>query len=137
MRRKGAFAAVAGIAALAAAQPAAARAPLAQLRDLRAGTAIVQVDRASHSASVARLARAVGATKTVRYRVLPFVTVRGSRAALARIASTRSVKAIHMDRRLSYFLHESVPVAYGGVSPQPTWNAGYAGRGINVAVVDS
>lgn len=42
-----------------------------------------------------------------------------------------------MNRRLSYFLHESVPVAYGGTSPQPTWTAGFDGRGINVAVIDS
>ena len=43
-----------------------------------------------------------------------------------------------MNRRLSYFLHESVPVAYGGTDPRPTtWTSGFDGRGVNVAIVDS
>jgi serine protease AprX len=42
-----------------------------------------------------------------------------------------------MNRRLTYFLHESVPVAFGGNDPAPTWSAGFDGRGVNVAVVDS
>ncbi|MEA2494584.1 MAG: serine protease AprX [Thermoleophilaceae bacterium] len=120
------------------AQPAAAHAPLVQLHALHSGTAIVQYDRKLASAdAVAQRARAAGASRTVRYRALPFVTVRGPAATLRRIASLRSVRAIHMDRRLSYHLHESVPIAYGGVNPQPTWTAGFDGRGINVAVVDS
>jgi serine protease AprX len=138
MRRHRIVAALAALAALAVAGPAAARAPLAQLRDLRAGTAIVQFDkRVTTSATVARVARRAGATKTVRYRVLPFVTVRGPAAALQRVGSLRNVRAIHMDRNLSYFLHESVPIAYGGNDPKPTWTAGFDGRGVNVAVVDS
>jgi serine protease AprX len=138
MRRGRAIAVFAGLAALVVPQPAAARAPLAQLRDLHGGTAIVQYDRKLTSADrVARSARSAGASKVVRYRALPFITVRGPAATLTRIASLRSVRAIHMDRRLAYFLHESVPVAYGGVNPQPTWTAGFDGRGVNVAVVDS
>jgi subtilisin family serine protease len=138
MRPKRAIAAIAGLAALAAAQPAAARAPIAQLRDVRAGTAIVQYDGQQTSArTIARAARNAGASRTVRYRVLPFVTVRGPAAALRRIGSLRNVRAIHMNRNLSYFLHESVPLAYGGSDPHPTWSAGFDGRGVNVAVVDS
>src|SRR6476620_4847085 len=138
MRRNGAIATVTTLAALAVVQPAAARAPLAQVRSLHAGTAIVQYDRhLSSSSALTRLARVNGATRTVRYRVLPFVTVRGPRVALARIAQARGVTAIHMDRRLNYFLHESVPIAYGGVDPHPNWSAGFDGRGVNVAVVDS
>src|SRR4051794_12669534 len=121
MRRNRAIAVLAGLTSLAVAQPVTARAPLAQLRDLHAGTAIVQYDaRHSSSAKLARVARAAGATRTVRYRVLPFVTVRGQGAALRRIGSLRNVRAIHMDRRLDYFLHESVPIAYGGTDPHPT-----------------
>jgi serine protease AprX len=136
--RNRAIVAIAGVAALLAAQPAAARAPLTQLRELSAGTAIVQFDaKRTSGARVARVARAAGATRTVRYRVLPFVTVRGPAATLRRIGSLRNVRAIHMDRNLSYFLHESVPIAYGGVDPHPTWSSGFDGRGINVAVVDS
>ena len=136
--RKGFLAAVAGLTALAVAQPASARAPLAQLRELSSGTAIVQYDtRIAPATQVARAARRAGATRTVRYRALPFVTVRGPAATLRRIGSLRSVRAIHMDRRLAYQLHESVPVAYGGADPRPTWTAGFDGRGVNVAVVDS
>jgi serine protease AprX len=139
MRRWGALATTVTIAALSAVQPAAARAPLAQIRGVHAGTAIVQFNRAkTSSAALAKAARAAGATKTVRYRVLPFVTVRGGATALRSIASRRGVKAIHMDRRLTYFLHESVPIAYGGTDPRNTaWAQGFDGRGINVAVVDS
>lgn len=136
--RKGVLAAIAGLTALAVAQPAAARAPLAQLRDLHAGTAIVQYDsRATSPARIVRAARSAGASRTVRYRVLPFVTVRGPATTLRRIGSLRNVRAIHMERNLAYQLHESVPVAYGGVDPHPTWTAGFDGRGVNVAVVDS
>jgi serine protease AprX len=120
------------------AAPASARAPLSQLSVLRSGTAVVQYDRHVLSGvRAARLARVAGASRTVRYHVLPFVAVRGSALALQRVGRLRGVKAIHMDHRLAYFLHESVPIAYGGQSPQPLWTAGYDGRGINVAVVDS
>lgn len=122
-------------AALAVSQPAAARAPLSQLTELRAGTAIVQYDR--HVTTPARLTRVAGITRTARYRALPFVAVRGSAAALSRLGAKRGVTAIHMDRRLDYLLHESVPVAFGGHDPHPAWTAGFDGRGINVAVVDS
>ncbi|HEX6714321.1 MAG TPA: S8 family serine peptidase [Thermoleophilaceae bacterium] len=138
MGRKGVLAVITGVSALTAAGPAAARAPLAQLRNVNAGTAIVQYDaKRTSSASLARTARTLGATKTVRYRALPFVTIRGTATTLRRIGSLRNVRAIHMDRKLSYALHESVPVAYGGTDPHPTWTAGFDGRGINVAVVDS
>ena len=137
MRRRGVHAAIA-VAVLAVAQPVSARAPLSQVSSLRSGTAIVQYDKhLTTSSRIARLARIGGATRTSRYRVLPFVTVHGSNAALRSIASRRGVKSIHMNRNLSYFLHESVPVAYGGRDPHPTWSAGFDGRGINVAVVDS
>jgi serine protease AprX len=138
MRQTRAIAAFAALVVLVLAQPAAARAPLSQLGDLRAGTAIVQYDaKRTSSARVARAASAAGATKTVRYRRLPFVTVRGPEAAMQRVGTLRNVRAIHMDRNLSYFLHESVPIAYGGTDPHQAWSAGYDGRGVNVAVVDS
>src|SRR5436190_23246510 len=129
--RRGVIAPIAVLAALAVAQPAAARAPLAQLREVRAGTAIVQYDRKlTTSKRVARLANTAGATKAVRYRKLPLVTVRGGAATLTRIAKARGIKAIHMDRKLTYFLHESVPVAYGGQDPRSTfWTQGYDGSG--------
>jgi serine protease AprX len=137
MSQRGIYAAIAAAAMLAAAQPAAARAPLAQVRQLSAGTAIVQVDKRAARTRVARTARLRGATEARAYSRLPFVVVRGSATALQRVARMRAVRAVHMDQRLHYFLHESVPVAYGGTSPQPTWTAGFDGRGINVAVVDS
>src|SRR4051812_1845434 len=117
MRRRGVLAVVVLAAALAAASPASAR------------TAIVQYDRhIISSRSLAHIALENGATKTHRYRVLPFVTVRGSAAQLRRIGRLRGVRSVHMDRRMKYFLHESVPVAYGGVDPRPTtWASGFDG----------
>src|SRR5436190_19509557 len=110
MRRRGILAILVLGAALAVASPASARAPLAQIRNLHAGTAIVQYDRHRLSPrSLAHIALENGATKTHRYRVLPFVAVRGSAAQLRRIGTLRGVRSVHMDRRMKYFLHESVP----------------------------
>jgi serine protease AprX len=127
-----------GILVLACAQGAAARAPLAQLQKLEAGTAIVQYDaRTTSAAKLRRIGSAAGVSRTYRFRVLPFVGARGSAAELRRLASARGVTAVHMTPRLRYFLHESVPLAFGGTDPAPTWNAGFDGRGVNVAIVDS
>src|SRR5260221_7509644 len=109
------------------AQPAAARAPLAQLRSLRAGTAIVQFDRRATTA--ARLAGLAGGARVHRFQALPFVSVRGPLVTLRRVASARGVTAVHMNQRIAYYLHESVPVAFGGNPGQPaaSWAAGYDG----------
>lgn len=123
------------IGALCAATPAFARAPEVQLRALRAGTAIIQFDR--HSTSGSRLAALAPGAQVHRFKVLPFVSVRGSASTIGRVARARGVVAAHMTRPLRYFVHESVPLAFGGTDPSPTWSAGYDGRGVNVAIVDS
>jgi serine protease AprX len=135
-RRVSAILVLAAVAATGA-QPAAARAPLAQLASLHDGTAIVQAKSRASLSKVVRAARRNGATKVHRYRALPFVALSGDAGLLRRVSGMRAVKAVHMNARLHYLLHESVPIAYGGTSPQPTWSAGFDGRGINVAVVDS
>src|SRR3954462_15606424 len=111
MRRRAVFAVI-GLVALASAAPASARAPLSQVSALRSGTAVVQYDKRLTTAK--RLGSVAGIKTSTRYRVLPFVAGRGSAARWRSAPARRGVKAIHMDRRLSYFLHESVPIAYGG-----------------------
>lgn len=112
-----------------------AAAPPRQVRALSTGTAIVQFD--SKRTTAKRLTRIAAGARVHRFSALPFLSVRGKRATLARVSRARGVRAVHMNRRLTYFLHESVPVAFGGNDPAPTWNAGFDGRGVNVAVVDS
>jgi serine protease AprX len=102
-----------------------------------ARVAILQYDdEATTSASLARKVHALGG-KTVLFEELPFLAVRGSVAELRRAADIRGVVATHRNRRLGYHLHESVPVAYGGADPQPVWDLGYDGSGVNVAVIDT
>ena len=121
---------------LLAAAPASAAAPRADLAALRGGTAIVQF--AGGRAAFAATLRAAGVDAMVLRR-LPFAAVRGPRALLARVARLASVRAVHMDRRVAFELHESVPMSYEG-SPEKraaSLAAGFDGRGVNVAVVDT
>jgi serine protease AprX len=99
--------------------------------------AILRYERAATtSGALARKVHALGAS-TVMFQKLPFVAVRGSAAELRRAARLRGVAAARMNERLEYHLHDSVPLAYGGAHPQPVWDLGYDGRGVNVAVIDS
>ncbi|MEA2480655.1 MAG: serine protease AprX [Thermoleophilaceae bacterium] len=129
------------VAALACAPGAGAAVPRAELlaqqvAALGPGTAILQYD--ARKAPRARLTQGLhgAGVRTVFFRALPFVAVRGTRAELRRAARLRGVVAAHMDRRDVLLLHESVPLVYGG-SPDPSWSSGYDGRGETVAVVDS
>ena len=122
--------------ALLAAAPASAATPRADLAALHRGTAIVQFS-GSRAAFVARLERA--GLGGVVLRRLPFAAVRGPRALLLRVARLPRAVAAHMDRRVEFELHESIPMTYEG-SPEKraaSVAAGYDGRGVNVAVVDT
>ena len=99
-----------------------------------AGTVILHVK--GSAADRARIAKRTHAQAVV-FRKLPFVAVRGSKLELRRAARLRGVVAATKNRKLAYHLHESVPIAYGGADPQPVWDLGYDGRGVNVAVIDS
>ena len=65
-------------------------------------------------------------------RELPFALVERRRGL-------RRVVAARRDRRLRFELHESVPMSYGGSAEarEASLAAGYDGRGVNVAVVDT
>jgi serine protease AprX len=102
-----------------------------------ADVAILQYDRsATSSEELAREVHALGA-ETALFQELPFVAVRGSAAELGSAASLRGVVSSHANEQMEYHLHNSVPIAYGGAHPQPVWDLGYDGRGVNVAVIDS
>lgn len=125
--------------ALAALAPAGAQAaaPRADLASLEAGTAIVQFSGARTS-FMAQLRRA--GVPAVVLRRLPFASVRGPRPLLRRVARLRSAVAATMDRRIRFELRESVPMAFGGpetTGRADTLAAGFDGRGVNVAVVDT
>lgn len=109
-----------------------AAAPTTDIAELRGGTAILQVK--GSAGSRARFARRVDA---VALKKLPFVIAKGSATRLRALARARRVVSAHRDRKVGYDLHESVPLAYGGVSPTSVWDAGWTGAGVNVAVVDS
>ena len=110
---------------------------LALAGEASAGVTILQYDRAeTNSAGLARKVHALGA-KTILFEELPFVAARGSALELRRAADLNGVVAAHPNRRLEYHLHESVPLAYGGADPQPVWDLGYDGSGVNVAVIDT
>lgn len=72
--------------------------------------------------------------QTRTYRTLPMVAVRGSRAALAGLTALPGLRSIYLNRRLAYFLNESVPL----IGADRVWNElGYTGKGVTVAVIDS
>ena len=125
------------VAVLALAGEAVAAAPEADVASLRSGVAILQYDRATAtSGGIARKVVTMGG-EAAMFQELPFVAVRGSAVEVRRAAALRGVVAAHMNERMEYHLHDSVPIAYGGAHPQPVWDLGYDGRGVNVAVIDS
>src|SRR4051794_3495121 len=132
-RGRGAFAVGLTVLFLVPATAHAAAVPKAQLAALGRGTAILQY---SPSAKPSRAALTKTGVKTVFFRKLPFVAVRGSALKVRRAAGLRGIVAAHMDRRDVLQLHESVPLLYGG-DPGPAWKAGFDGRGATVAIVDS
>jgi serine protease AprX len=122
--------------ALLAAAPAGAAAPRADLAALHRGTAIVQY-KGARTGFVAQLRHA--GLDAVVLRRLPFAAVSGPRTLLRRAARLPRAVAVHMDRRVQFELHESIPMTYGGSAAQRTAGiaAGFDGRGVNVAVVDT
>ena len=103
------------------------------MEELRTGTAIVQFDgaRAPLRDRFTGLGLRVRALDTFR-----MAAVTGPRTALRRAARLEQVTAAHMNAELDYFLDESVPLVYGGAH-ESAWQAGFDGRGAQVAVVDS
>jgi serine protease AprX len=68
------------------------------------------------------------------YRALPMVAVQGTALQLNGLPALRGLRAIHLDRRLRYFLDESAPRVG---APRAWGELGVTGRGVTVAVIDS
>jgi serine protease AprX len=111
-----------------------ASAPAAQLAKLRAGTAILQA-QPGRLADLRSGLTALG-TKPAVFTHLDMVAVRGTATLLTNAAKLGAVRYAHMDQRIRLFDDKSTPLVYGG-DPQPTWGAGFDGRGVRVAIVDS
>src|SRR4051812_41733800 len=134
-RRSTLLAAAAALAAAALPAGAHAAAPASQLARLHAGTAILQARPGRLNALRARLT-AVGERQAV-FPHLGMVAVRGDATALLRDARLRDVRYASMDHRVKLLDHQSTPLAYGGGRQASTWAAGFDGRGVRVAIVDS
>jgi len=67
-------------------------------------------------------------------RALPMAGVQGTSLQIRLLPALRGLRSIYFNRRLSYFLDESVPL----IGANRVWNElGYTGRGVTVAVIDS
>src|SRR4051812_30693870 len=134
-RRPTLLAAAAALAAAALPAGAHAAAPMSQLARLHAGTAILQARPGHFNALRAQLS-AFGRRQAL-FPHLGMVAVRGDATALLRDARLRDVRYASMDHRVKLLDHQSTPLAYGGGRQASTWAAGFDGRGVRVAIVDS
>src|SRR4051812_36656919 len=134
MRPRTFLAAASLIAAAALPSSAHAAAPAAQLAKLRAGTVILQAQPGQLATLRSQLS-GLG-TKPAVFKRLDMVAVRGTATLLTSAAKLSAVRYAHMDRAIKLFDDKSTPLVYGG-DPQPSWTAGYDGRGVRVAIVDS
>ncbi len=67
-------------------------------------------------------------------RALPMVGVQGTSLQIRLLPALPGLRSIYFNRRLSYFLDESVPL----IGANRVWNElGYTGKGVTVAVIDS
>src|SRR3954454_978595 len=51
--------------------------------------------------------------------------------------SLPGVRYAHGDQRIELEDHQGTPLVYGGADPKPLWTAGFDGRGVGIAIVDS
>ncbi len=77
--------------------------------------------------------RAIG-VRLYAFRALPMVGVRGTSQQIQGLLAMPGLRSVYFNRRLSYFLDESVPL----IGAPRVWNElGYTGKGVTVAVIDS
>jgi serine protease AprX len=68
------------------------------------------------------------------FHALPMVAVRGISQQIRSLLALPGLRSIYVNRRLSYFLNQSVPL----IDADRVWNElGYTGRGVTIAVIDS
>ena len=130
------------MAAVFAAGPAGAAAPRVQRAQLESGTAILRFSDAGPAMVDARRRSALADdldaldARASFFAALPMVAVRGPAKALRAAARAPGVVAAHPDRPLVYETYQSIPLVFGGQQDQ-MGAAGFDGRGVNVAVVDT
>jgi serine protease AprX len=133
-RRRSTLLAAAALAVAALPSTAHAAAPAAQLAKLRSGTVILQA-QPGRLADLRSALTGLGANQAV-FKRLDMVAVRGPAALVAGAARLGAVRYAHMDQKIQLMDDKSTPLLYDG-DPQPTWQAGFDGRGVRVAIVDS
>ena len=68
------------------------------------------------------------------FHALPMVAVRGISPQIRSLLALPGLRSIYVNRRLSYFLNQSVPL----IGADRVWNElGYTGKGVTIAVIDS
>src|SRR5438045_5201502 len=65
---------------------------------------------------------------------LPMALIETNAAGVKQLATTAGVQSLYLDRQLTYYLHESVPLIK---APQAWKDFGADGHGIGVAIIDS
>ena len=120
-----------------------AAAPAGQIEELHSGTAIFRYEVGETRAPLVReRLREAGAVPGATLRRLGMVAATGSQAELRRAARAPGVTAAHMNAPLRYELYQSGPLIFGGgeagvANRTAAYEAGFDGRGVTVAVVDS
>ncbi|MGH8642363.1 MAG: S8 family serine peptidase, partial [Burkholderiales bacterium] len=105
------------------------------LRSAKAGQSIQAIITLDHYPTTADLLaiRATG-VQARPYRALPMVAVRGTSLQIQRLPALPGLRSIYYNRRLGYFLDESVPL----IGADRVASAlGLTGRGVAIAVIDS
>jgi serine protease AprX len=105
---------------------------LARAMPNRLVEAVVTFDQRPNVIDLAAV-RATG-VDMLRFRALPMVGVRGTPIQISRLFRLPGVRSIYHNRRLRYFLNESVPlIGADRVSAE----LGISGSGVGVAIIDS
>ncbi|HEX8243368.1 MAG TPA: S8 family serine peptidase [Longimicrobium sp.] len=93
---------------------------------------LVTYDSTASGDAVAQAVRATGAG-IIRFRHLPIVAAVATPAQLTQISAVPGVVSLYANKQLRYFLAESVPSIRANLARV----AGYTGKGIGVAILDS
>ena len=93
---------------------------------------LVTYDSVTSGDAVANAVRATGAG-IIRFKHLPIVYALATPAQLTQISSTPGVVSLYSNKQLQYYLAESVP----SIRANLVHAAGYTGKGIGVAILDS
>lgn len=93
---------------------------------------LVTHDSLTSGDAVAAAVRATGAS-VIRFKHLPIVAALATPAQITQLSNVDGVLSLYANRQLEYFLAESVP----SIRANLVRVAGYTGKGIGVAILDS